>query len=225
MDNQEENQIVEAPQTSGMAITALVFGILSLFTCGITSIPAIILGHMAHGKINRSNGKLKGGGLAIAGFSIGYVFLILLVPLLVSILMPALGRAREMAKRIVCASNLKTVSVGITLYQNDYDNALPDTLETLIDTEDLTASIFVCPSSDHIEGENSYIYRGGDLTTNNDPKLILVHESLTNHNDEGCNVLFADSQVIFLKTEAFIDAIEADNEVRRSLSLPTKEDY
>ncbi len=43
-----------------------------------------------------------------------------IIALLLSILMPALGRAREAAKRIVCGSNLKQMSVTWYMYTMDY---------------------------------------------------------------------------------------------------------
>ncbi|MHC4684630.1 MAG: DUF4190 domain-containing protein, partial [Planctomycetota bacterium] len=57
-------------KTSGLAITALVLGILSFFTFFITAIPAIIVGIVGLVKIEKSGGKLKGNGLAIAGIAV-----------------------------------------------------------------------------------------------------------------------------------------------------------
>jgi len=57
-------------KTSGLAIAALVLGILSFFTCGITAIPAIILGIVGLVKIRKSGGRLKGNGFAIAGIAV-----------------------------------------------------------------------------------------------------------------------------------------------------------
>ena len=48
-----------------------------------------------------------------------------IIALLISILMPALNRAREAAKRTVCASNLKSLGQGIVIYANDNNDALP----------------------------------------------------------------------------------------------------
>ena len=58
-----------APQTSGLAITSLILGCAS-FVCWIfTGLPAVILGIVALRQINRSNGRIKGDGLAIGGMS------------------------------------------------------------------------------------------------------------------------------------------------------------
>ena len=61
-------------ETSQSAIWSLVCGCLSLL-CGLfTSIPAVILGHMALSEIKK-NPRLQGRGMAIAGLIIGYIVL------------------------------------------------------------------------------------------------------------------------------------------------------
>ena len=64
----------ELPQ--GMAIAALVTGILSLTLCGIfTAIPAIICGHV--GVKQADNGEASGRTMAMAGMIMGYISLAL----------------------------------------------------------------------------------------------------------------------------------------------------
>ncbi len=50
---------------------------------------------------------------------------IAIIALLVSILMPSLQKAKEMAKDVVCASNLKNISYAIYLYAQDYEENIP----------------------------------------------------------------------------------------------------
>ena len=62
------------PRTPGLAIASLVLGLLSLFCFSVVAgVPAIICGHLAHGRIKRSGGRLSGAGLAVAGFVLGYL--------------------------------------------------------------------------------------------------------------------------------------------------------
>ena len=61
------------PQTSGLAIASLVCSIVGV------SLVAVILGHIALGKIRRSNGAVDGKGLALAGTIVGYVGLFLFI--------------------------------------------------------------------------------------------------------------------------------------------------
>jgi hypothetical protein len=72
------------PRTSGLALASLILGTLAIcgawLCCGMgfpTSALAIVLGHIAVLKINRSGGRLDGRGMAIAGLLMGYIGLIL----------------------------------------------------------------------------------------------------------------------------------------------------
>jgi hypothetical protein len=111
-------------KTSGLAIAALILGILTFFTLGITAIPAIILGIVSIFKIEKSAGQLKGKGLAIAGIAVPGASLPI-VALLLAILMPTLARARVQVKQVVCAANLKQIGLMIVMYTNDYDGQYP----------------------------------------------------------------------------------------------------
>ncbi len=58
--------------TSGTAIMSFVLGLLPCLC--VTGIPAIIFGAMALSEVNRRAGRLRGGGLAIAGIILGSVW-------------------------------------------------------------------------------------------------------------------------------------------------------
>ena len=91
-------------KTSGMAIAALILGILSIFTFGLTAIPAIILGIISLVIIEKSGGRITGRGFAIGGIVVPVVA----VPVsLMIILMPALNRVKKQARTVACMANLK----------------------------------------------------------------------------------------------------------------------
>ncbi len=50
---------------------------------------------------------------------------IAIIALLVSILMPSLGRVREMARRALCQNNLKSIGTGIAMYKAEYNDSFP----------------------------------------------------------------------------------------------------
>ncbi|HEY4328193.1 MAG TPA: prepilin-type N-terminal cleavage/methylation domain-containing protein [Phycisphaerae bacterium] len=60
------------------------------------------------------------------GFTlIELLVVVAIIALLIAILLPSLGRAREMAKRSVCAANLKAVGQDFVLYGAQWNDSLP----------------------------------------------------------------------------------------------------
>jgi hypothetical protein len=57
-------------RTNGLAIAALVSGLLFITTIG--AVLAVIFGHVAISQIKRSGGWQRGGGMAVAGLVLGY---------------------------------------------------------------------------------------------------------------------------------------------------------
>ncbi|SEG83468.1 protein of unknown function [Nonomuraea solani] len=57
--------------TNGMAVASLVCGIIGLVFCGVTSIPGVILGHIALNKIKRTGEE--GSGMAVGGLVTSYI--------------------------------------------------------------------------------------------------------------------------------------------------------
>jgi len=62
-----------SPRTSGLAVVSLITGILFCFA--VTPIVAVITGHIALEQIADSDGQAKGRGMAIAGVTLGWIWL------------------------------------------------------------------------------------------------------------------------------------------------------
>ncbi|WP_165988273.1 DUF1707 and DUF4190 domain-containing protein [Streptomyces sp. YIM 98790] len=57
--------------TNGTATASLICGIFTVFTGGLSAVPAVVLGHKARAEIRRT--RQQGDGMAVAGLVLGYL--------------------------------------------------------------------------------------------------------------------------------------------------------
>lgn len=157
---------------------------------------------------------------AIVGWCAGALILFALV---IALLLPSLGRAREGAKRIACASNLRQIGQAALAYAQDHGGMLPPDLIALYGNGDISPAVLTCPSSAveaaggstqaqiataMLSGNHvSYAWTGGGLTSDAPADIILAfdlerHVPKDNATTTGINVLFADGSVTFVNEPA-----------------------
>ena len=114
-------------QQTGLATTSLVLGILSFFTCLLTSIPAIICGHIAQNRARRYPAQYGGASKATAGLIMGYLGFasIPVLAILAALLLPAVSRAKERAQRINCTNNMKQIGLSFRTWAIDHNDQYP----------------------------------------------------------------------------------------------------
>lgn len=67
-----------------------------------------------------------GPGVSGRGFTVVDVLVsVAVIALLISLLMPGLSLVRETARRVVCASNVRQVGLGLAMYADDFEDTLP----------------------------------------------------------------------------------------------------
>jgi len=126
---------------------------------------------------------------------------------------------RELAYRLKCNTCLKSLGVVFVLYADEFDGNLPS-VESWCDAlgKYMIPGLLICASSNAREDQSSYAmneFLDGKKLAELPPDLVLLFESkpgwnkaggpeiLTteHHEGEGCNVLFADGRVEFIKAD------------------------
>jgi len=116
---------------------AILFPFLSLFALWFGILGRRKAGPEPSASRSRATAALWLGGIQLALFGLVLLF------------MPSMGRAREPAKRIKCASNLRQIGYGIQFYVNDHGGRFPSSFDDLLLHAELPSEVLVCPSSDH----------------------------------------------------------------------------
>ncbi|HLB72407.1 MAG TPA: hypothetical protein VJJ98_00155 [Sedimentisphaerales bacterium] len=144
----------------------------------------------------RGSGVEVSAGTSIAGAALG-----------TAVLMPALARVREQARRVASASNLKQIGLILYMYAQDHDGRFPEDLqgpkEYIKDS-----NILESPRKPKDFDGPSYVYIPGHSWDANDaPNHIIAYE-----NPEICedkiNVLFLDMHVEAVAPDRLIELLE-----------------
>jgi hypothetical protein len=155
--------------------------------------------------------RKPGGAFRVVFMTLAGLFVAVV---LYSMLIPSIGRPREVANRVKSASNLRQIGLAILLYSNDNGGAFPDSFRTLLLNEDITSVVFVNPESNDspavgpttqavadqlaTPGHVSYVYIGNGLSAKTvTPDTIVAYEMLPFTNS-GANILFGDYHVDFV---------------------------
>jgi hypothetical protein len=144
----------------------------------------------------------------------GIIFLIAILAILIA----SFFRAKPIPHRMICGTNMFQLYIAMLLYAQDYNDNLPTSskwCDLMIEHTDVKPKLFKCPGAS--EGQSNYAMNINveKLGTKSPPDMVVLFEtkpgwnqsgeleipSTENHQGEGCNVVFKDGHLDFVKTE------------------------
>lgn len=174
---------------------------ISCPTSGLIGIAAIF-------KVSRRRGQLKGMRLAIGGTVISGTVAAIIISVLILIVRPGIHQ-------VVCGTNLSGLGKALEIYASDCDGRYPTAdkwCDLLVQGNYASEKQFVCPGG--VKGRSHYAINP-NAERNSPADMVLLFEtkggwnqcggqeilSVRNHWPRGCNILFMDTFVEFIKPE------------------------
>ncbi len=165
--------------------------------------------------------------------------------LMMAIMLPSLGRARELANRTADAANITGMCKACVVYSQDHGDQMPVSLAELVADGSISPKSLVAKWSGTppltiseeeskrmaAAGENGwkvierevdahcdYVYLGKGTKNSTDASQVLMYDKPMRGRREGLNVGFYDCHVEWIRP-GFSDLFRATNEMRRAAGL------
>ncbi|MCA9281423.1 MAG: hypothetical protein H6812_08850 [Phycisphaeraceae bacterium] len=153
--------------------------------------------------------------IAGAGGAMGGLMGIAVAAGMVGALLPALAKARESAKQVKSSTQARSVAMGVAVWCADHNDKLPDSLDTLLNNDLITADMLVSPFGPAWDGAGDFGYRtdlaGKSMASIQHPgQTIIAIDRAMLLNQGDTSVAFLDGHVEYLSSYELSEYLEMD---------------
>ncbi len=202
-------------EKSGLAIASLILGLAGFLLIFFTGIPAIITGHMARARIEKSGGAIGGSGMALAGLILGYLTTLLLPIILAGLLTPVILKAKKNADLAQSINSMRFLSTELHEFHSRHQSYPKDELASSLQLPEATGPRVLeqlqIPNlnlyltvKDHAQGD--WLYNPNATKERND--ILLISPFILNK----AAVIIADGSISLLpetQLQQIIDSMSA----------------
>lgn len=215
-------------KTSGFAVASFALGIVSVATCGLTSLLGLIFGIISIIQIKFRKVSNCNKFYAISGTVINIIMMAFLIFMITS-----QKSIQDGHKTIACSTNLKQLGTAMMMYANENDECLP-TSDKWIDSLSpymRNSSILKCPSVLGIKSRTSYAMNNGisgvkeDKLNDSSGTVLLFDSTPGDCPHGGIELIPSPERHIVYLNEDYIDIKEIPQKYRRKLFLKVNNFY
>jgi hypothetical protein len=160
-----------------------------------------------------------------------------------AVLMPSLGRAREMANRSLDAANERGLAQSCLVWAASNNDNMPDDLARLVAEGDISPKQLVSkragttplqwgPEMEQLSKSDfakfsqmvaqhcDYVYLGKGTKGNADASIVVTYEKPGPQTRDGMSISFGDAHAEFVRLDSLEQIFSATNDQRKKLGLP-----